>query len=244
MTQKLETRIDSLEVIVKELAKAQIKTEKEIQGLTHEMKAFKDEMLDFKNEMRDFKDEMLDFKNEMRDFKDEMLDFKNEMKDFKDEMQDFKEESKAERKRINKQWGELANKMGTLVEDIVSPNIPRIAKEYFGCDEIEDFMIRRQVVNKKDRSKRREFDVIAVCNDKIIVDETKSTPSLEYIREFMVSLKDFFDYFPEYKGKTIIPIFSSLYLSEGVIQYLTKNKIYAMGMSDETMEILNPGLEL
>jgi hypothetical protein len=34
-------------------------------------------------------------------------------------------------------WGELANKMGTLVEDIVAPNIPRIAKRYFGAEELE-----------------------------------------------------------------------------------------------------------
>jgi hypothetical protein len=36
---------------------------------------------------------------------------------FKDEMRAFKDEVNEDRKRMNKMWGELANKMGTLVED-------------------------------------------------------------------------------------------------------------------------------
>ena len=37
------------------------------------------------------------------------------------EMMDFKDEMKVSRKELNKRWGELANKMGTIVEDIVAP---------------------------------------------------------------------------------------------------------------------------
>ena len=81
-----------------------------------------------------------------------------------------------ERKEMNKRWGELANKMGTLAEDIVAPNISGIAREYFGCSDIKDFMVRRRKKNTKDASKVREFDVIAVCDDKVIINETKSTP--------------------------------------------------------------------
>ena len=52
-------------------------------------------------------------------------------------------------------------------------------------------MVRRQVRNKRDRSKRREFDVIVVAGDKVIVN------------------------------------------------YLTRHKIYAMAMGDETMTLIN-----
>jgi hypothetical protein len=47
------------------------------------------------------------------------------------------------------------------------------------------------------------------------------------------------DYSPEYQGKTIIPVFASLYMQEDIINYLTKHKVYAMTMGDETMEIVN-----
>ena len=171
---------------------------------------------------------------EMRGFKEEMRDFKNEMNGFRDRME-------SEVKRSNKQLGDIANKMGTIVEDIVAPAIPKIAKELFGCEVIEDFGVRRYKTKVNDRSSRREFDVIAVCQDKVILNETKSTPRSSYIEDFIEFLnnKEFFDYFPEYKDKEVIPIFSSLYLPEDVVTRLSKNGIYAMGMSDSVMEILN-----
>jgi hypothetical protein len=49
------------------------------------------------------------------------------------EMHEFKDEAERDRKRMNKQRGELANKMGTLVEDIVAPNLPRVAADLLGC---------------------------------------------------------------------------------------------------------------
>ncbi len=199
-----------------------------------EMKDFKDEMKDFKGEMKDFKDEMKDFKGEMKDFKDEMKDFKGEMKDFKDEMKDFKIE-------INKKWGELANKLGTVVEDIVVPNIPYIAEKYFNLKDCNILLVRALKRMPTDKSKQKEFDIIAVYDDAIIYNETKETPRQQYIEEFIEFLKnkEFFKYFPEYSDKKIIPVISSLYMPENIISYLSKNNIYAMAVKEDTMDILN-----
>ncbi len=213
-----EERVDRLETVMMELAETQMRTQVALKTLSDEMKDFKDEMKDFKDEMKDFKDEMTDFKDEMTDFKDEM---------------------RADRKRMNEQWGELVNKWGTLVEDIVAPNIPRIARENFGFSDIEFFAVRIKVRNKKDRSKRREFDVIAVGETQVIINETKSKPRIDYINEFIEILPQIEDYFPEYTGKTIIPIFASLHIGADVVTYLTRNQIYAMAMGDETMELKN-----
>ena len=43
---------------------------------------------------------------------------------------------------MNKRWGELANKMGTVVEDIVAPSIQRLAREVFDCGEPQYFGTR------------------------------------------------------------------------------------------------------
>lgn len=153
--------------------------------------------------------------------------------------QEWNERFEQDRKEWNKRWGELANKLGTIPKDIVAPNLPRIAKEYFQCQEIDDLMVRRWVRNKKDRSKRREFDVILVAGDTVIINETKATVKIEYINQFLAVLPELTDYFPEYQGKTIIPTFASLYLQDDIIDYLTKHHIYAMMMGDETMQIVN-----
>jgi len=193
----IETRVDRLEIVMMELAEAQIRTQVSVKMLSDEMKEFKDEMKEFKDEMR------------------------------------------ADRKRMNEQWGELVNKWGTLVEDMVAPNIPRIAREHFGFSDIEFFALRIKVRNKKDRSQRREFDVIAVGDNQVIINETKSSPRIDYINEFIAVLAQIEDYFPEYAGKTIIPIFASLHIGEDVVTYLTRQRIYAMAMGDETMELKN-----
>ncbi|MHA1215093.1 MAG: hypothetical protein ACTSR2_06270 [Candidatus Hodarchaeales archaeon] len=157
-----------------------------------------------------------------------------EMKDFKDEMKDFKDE-------MNKRWGELANKMGTIVEDIVAPNIPTIAKQYFNCKELDDLFINPQIRNKKNRKKIKEFDIVATFDDKVILNETKSTVKKEYIDSFVsfIESQEFFDYFPQYKGMELIPIFSSLSIKEDLLDLLTKNNIYCLVMKGNTMELIN-----
>lgn len=167
------------------------------------------------------------------------------MEKWNEDFENYRKEGEIERKRMGTLWGELANKWGTVVEDIVVPNIPEIAKNYFGCEDFDDFMIRRKKKNSKDKSKIREFDVIAVCEDRVILNETKSTPRMSYIDDFIdfLNKKEFYDYFPEYKNKKLIPIFASLYLSDDIVNYLSKNNIYAMALKVDIMDILNPDLK-
>jgi hypothetical protein len=165
----------------------------------------------------------------------------NEMRDFKDEMSDYKDWSKKQIISMNRQWGDLANKLGTVVEDIVAPNIPRIAKVCFGCPEVDYIAVRVKKRSVTDRSRRREFDAIAVCERNFILNETKSSPEtrdVDKLAEFAQS-GELFDYFPEYKGYRICPVFSSLYLDDAFVAYLSRKGVYALTMKDDTMEIVN-----
>lgn len=148
-------------------------------------------------------------------------------------------EWKREKREMNKMWGELANKMGTLVEDIVAPNIKRIAVEQFGVEEIIDFSVRRIIKHSKDKSREKDFDALLIGSNAIVLNETKSTVRQSYIDEFIAFIPTVFEYLPEHQGKKVIPVFSSLYIPENFVAYLTKQGIYAMAMGDETMEILN-----
>ncbi len=178
--------------------------------------------------------------SEMSDFKQEMSEFKQEMSEFKQEMREFKDESRADRKNMNKKWGELANKMGTVVEDIVAPSLGGIAREYFKVEEFDFFAVRLKKRNKIDRSLRREFDVVAESEDYFFVVETKATPRTEYIQNFIKFIPELESWFPDAKNKKMIPIFASLYLPEDSIKYLTNNNVFAMAMREDNMDILNP----
>ena len=102
-------------------------------------------------------------------------------------------------------------------------------------------MVRRRKKNVKDKSKVREFDLIIVCGDNVIINETKTTPKPEYVEGFynFIRSEEIFEYFPEYKGRNIIPVFSSLNLPRDIINLLTKKGIYAATMKGDYIDLVN-----
>ncbi len=167
-----------------------------------------------------------------------MREFKGEMQDFKNEMLEFKKESLAERKRMNKQWGDLANKLGSIVEDIAAPNVVRLATEEFGLDPLQDILIRARRSNRVHPDGRTQFDVICAGPSKILLAEMKSTPTLAAIDGLRDKLDRFWEFFPEYQGRELIGIFASWSLEDDIRKAIRSHGLYGMAMGDETMEIV------
>jgi len=159
-----------------------------------------------------------------------------EMEDFKEEMRKYREEAERDRKKMGKQWGELANKMGTMDEDLISPATGPVMNKYF----------KREVLQKSIRSLRRkngrsfEVDVIVACEDKVFMIEVRSTPRAEYVQEILNKATEFKYFFPEYSDKEVIPIFASLVFDDQIIDYATKKGLYLMAYREwEYMDIIN-----
>ena len=143
------------------------------------------------------------------------------------------------RREINRSHGELINRLGTLAEDMVVPGIPGIARQYFGVPQLDFLTVRARKKSLSDPSRTREFDGLAVSENCFFLNETKSNPKPEYAREFVESLAEIGDFFPEYAQKKFVPIFSSLYIPDDVVKYLSRHGVYAMGMKDDAMDLLN-----
>ena len=156
-------------------------------------------------------------------------------------MAEMKEESARDRREMNKRWGELANKMGTIVEDIIAPSLRRMALEEFNCGEEVFFSPRVSRIRSDDPSRQREFDVLYVGARAVLLNETKSAPRSEYIQAFVDFLRrdEFALYFPEYREMPIVPVFSSLHIPGNLVTHLTRNGIYAVAMGEEAMRVLN-----
>lgn len=168
---------------------------------------------------------------------EEMGLFKDEMRLFKDEMGTFKTQAEQDRKAMNRKWGELANKMGTMVEDLVAPSLPRVARELFKCKQPELFAVR---MRKRKQTRTAELDVLLVCPDVVLVNETKSKLNSRDVDDLLSKEPAFRDCFPEYAGRRWVLVLASLYVDPAVVRYATRNKVLVMGMADETMEVLNP----
>src|ERR671935_69966 len=82
-----------------------------------------------------------DSRRDTQALKGEMVAFKEEMRVFRDKVDQDIAGMEQWRIQSQKQWGELAQKLGTFVEDIVAPNVPRLGREIFGLNgEPEELM--------------------------------------------------------------------------------------------------------
>ncbi|MSU21501.1 MAG: hypothetical protein EXS30_08900 [Pedosphaera sp.] len=135
----------------------------------------------------------------------------------------------------------IAERFGRFAEDIVAPNIPRLAREVFGITELQFSAQRVEKRHARNSARFREFDMILAGQGKLIVVETKATPRLKYIEDFAEMLKELPEYFPEWKSHAVIPIFASMAISPDFVKRLTRLRIYALALGDRTMELLNLG---
>jgi len=141
-----------------------------------------------------------------------------------------------ERKEMNKRWGELANKMGTLVEDIFIPSFDIMLKRYFGVTP------KRISSRMKLRNENREIelDIVGFTEDKVFIVEVKSSPDRQgYIDDFIEKLRVLPEFLPEIKSYEVVPIYAGLTMSESTIESLTKNNIYALIVRGDILEIVN-----
>ncbi|BAT70976.1 conserved hypothetical protein [Thermosulfidibacter takaii ABI70S6] len=158
----------------------------------------------------------------------ELREFKNEMRAFKEEMLAFKDE-------MNKKWGDLANKLGTIAEDIVAPGIPHLIKKTYDLD-VTELSVRRK---RKLNGRTREYDVIAVAGDYVFVVDVKSVYRSQYLDHFQEMLNDFFTFFPEYKKYKLVPVIASFNLPEDVINIASSRKWLALQMHGDYLEFVN-----
>ncbi|RMG00782.1 MAG: hypothetical protein D6726_10775, partial [Nitrospirae bacterium] len=191
-------------------------------------------------EMQEFKDEMRRYRQkEEKDRKalhSEMQEFKDEMREFKEKMDKLWERQDEENRRKNKEWSNLAKKMGTIVEDLIAPALRPVLKKYFNCE----VTMEGQRMFRRKRGEDFEIDAIAACSGKVFMIEVRATPRSNDIKEILGKSERFFEFFPEYKKKELIVIFGSITFPENIIKHATRKGVYVMGWREwEYMDILN-----
>ncbi len=151
-----------------------------------------------------------------------------------------RQEARQQRRELARQLGDISHRLGTIVEDMIAPSLRRMAQVEFDIGDEEFFALRARKYSPV-TNQRREFDAIVVGTKAILLNDTKGYARPEYVTESVNFLKsgEFFEYFPEYAGKPLIPVFSSLYIPEEIVSYLTRQGIYAVAMGEETMQVLN-----
>jgi hypothetical protein len=158
------------------------------------------------------------------------------------EMRVFKEEMRASTREMNRKWGDLSNKMGTLAEDLVAPSIPAILRGVTGCPEVEMMAVRMRRRHLAEPGRSQEYDVVAVCGEYVLINETKSSLNAKDVDDFVQVLSEVRVFFPEYADRHFIGAIASLYVDESVVRYGQKQGVLILGFGEDLMDVLNePG---
>lgn len=142
-------------------------------------------------------------------------------------------------KDFRRQMAEMSDRIGRFTEDVVAPNIPRLAREW-GLESIVEAGagIKRRAPG--DPSRIREFDYLYLADEGVLWSEAKTTPRLKYLEDFVAALDEAGMYFPEWIGKPLYAVFGSLDLPPSSIAYLGSRGVFALTLGDDTMEVRNP----
>jgi hypothetical protein len=219
MSAELEARVETLESLMADTLHIVRATGLEVDRLSKEMRAFKDEI-----------------RADTRAFKDAV----------NADTHALKEEMRALKIEMNKRWGDLSASLGLLVENIVAPSIPRVLSKVFACPEeaVESLGLRLRRKHASLPSRNREFDAVAAGCGYVLIAECKVRLTSRDVAAFAKQLPEAKEYFPEFvaKGYRFAGAVASLNVSPNVVAFAEKLGLIVLGSADDLMEVLNsPG---
>ena len=222
--------MSTVERILAEIAE----TNREMQAANREMQAANREMQAENREMQ----------AENRDAKAENRDAKAENREFIREMQADTRAFRDELREAQRKWGELANKMGTLVEDIVAPGLATVFHQVFGLDRVSAYGQRVRRTHRTDPGRQREYDYIASAGDLLLINETKSTIRPEDIPAFVAALQEARDYLPEADGRAVIGALAGFSVDPSLVTAGERQGLLMFGLGTGLLRVLNtPGFQ-
>jgi hypothetical protein len=149
--------------------------------------------------------------------------------------EEWKQEKLVLDREWNRQRGEIANKMGTLVEDMVAPSIPRVVATVFGVpdEEIEHLGPR---VRRRKHGETCELDVVTAWKGYWMVTSVKTRCRPEDIPALVRALSNVRRFFPEYDDRKLVGAVASLYLDDSVVEHGQRHGLIVIGLGDHLME--------
>ncbi|MFQ5613975.1 MAG: hypothetical protein ACE5H9_17780 [Anaerolineae bacterium] len=221
----LEGRVTNLEEMIADLTQVVARTSQSVEQLSRDLRAYREE---WRAELQTHREE---WQAELRASRERT----------EADLQAYREEWRAEARQMNRHWGELANKMGTLTEDLVAPSLPRILRAVIACpeDEVVSIAVRVRRAHPVERGLGQEFDVVVSCGEYALFNETKSNLTPADVDILLVKLASARDYFPEYRDYKLLGSVASLYVDASLVRYASRQGVLVLAVGDELMDVQN-----
>ncbi len=154
------------------------------------------------------------------------------------QIQDHREASEQGLREMRQSIAEVYQKMGTLAEDLVAPSVPRILESVVDCS-AEPEMLGVRMRKRLPDGRSQEYDVVAICDDFLLINETKSRLRPEDVPAFVERLEQVREFFPEYADKRVIGALATFYVDQSLVVHGERQGLIMLGVIGGLLEVLN-----
>ncbi|MBF0604207.1 MAG: DUF3782 domain-containing protein [Nitrospirae bacterium] len=138
-------------------------------------------------------------------------------------------------KEVSTQIGNLGGKWGKFVEGLVAP----ACETLFSQRGIPVHQVSRQVKAKLPGGRQMEIDVFVVNTDAVALVEVKSTLTVESVREHLVRLAEFKEFFPVYADKRVIGAVAGIVIEENAGRFAINKGLFVIEQTGNILRMAN-----
>ncbi len=153
---------------------------------------------------------------------------------FKETDERFKETDKRI-KEVTIAIGNLGNRLGEFVEEMVMPSALRLLQAR-GIDVYEMYP---RAQSKRLMKRGIEIDLLLVNSNDVVAVEVKSKLAVEHIDQHIKKLEDFKSYFPHYKDFNLYGAVAGMVVTQNVADYGVNKGLFVFIPTDDTMNLAN-----
>ena len=165
-------------------------------------------------EVKHYKSELELLKDITSDLVVSLMEERLHIRELRKQVDRLEKQIEKDHEWARRKWGEMANRLGTLTEDIFAPGIPYLVQKL-------GYRIRERMLDveyKKD-GRSRQYDAMVVAEDEngnevLFVAEVKSQATSEDFDQLKSLLEDLLQFKPEYANKRIIPVLAAFRIPE------------------------------
>ncbi|HAT51499.1 MAG: DUF3782 domain-containing protein [Nitrospirae bacterium] len=138
-------------------------------------------------------------------------------------------------KEVSRKIGSLGGRWGDFVEGLVAP----ACETLFAARGIPVHKVSRQMKAKLPGGRHMEIDVFVVNTDAVVLVEVKSALTVEDVRDHLVRLAEFKDFFPEYANKRVFGAVAGIVIGEHADRFAMNKGLFVIVQSGDTVRMAN-----
>ncbi len=138
-------------------------------------------------------------------------------------------------KEVSRKVGSLGSRWGDFVEGLVAP----ACETLFAERGIPVHKVSRQMKAKLPGGRHMEIDVFVVNTDAVVLVEVKSALTVEDVRDHLIRLAEFKDFFPEYANKRVFGAVAGIVIGEHADRFAMNKGLFVIVQSGDTVRMAN-----